>query len=327
MKILDKYVLWSFLRNYLISLMVLVGMYIVLDMVFNFDELVDVKGQAHMSTLDVLFNIGNYYFYQSFLIFVHLSGIIPVVATAFTLIRLSRFNELSAILAAGVPLLRVAMPIIIAAVLMQVLLAVDQELLIPNMIPKLTRGHSELYKETAGKSYEIQAMQDDRNGLLFAGRFTPAGNTTPASLHMVDIIEGDEKLQAVAHITADEAKWDARKHQWNLSKGRRVSGLRPEETRSPEKPIAAYKSNITPDEIALYHSGEFVSLLSRERINQLLQRPQIYGANNLLRVKHFRLSQFVINIVMLLVAIPCVLTREPGRLKRSIFRCLVLVGL
>ena len=38
-------------------------------------------------------------------------------------------------------------------------------------------------------------------------------------------------------------------------------------------------------------------------------------------------SQLVMNVVMLLVAIPCVLTREPGRLKRSILKCLILVGL
>src|SRR4051794_27255834 len=164
MKILDRYVLFSFLRNYLISFMVLIGMYIVLDMVFNFDELVEVRGAAQLSTLDIVWNIGDYYFFQTFLIFVHLSGIIPVVAAAFTLIRLSRFNELSAILAAGVPLLRVAMPIIIASVLLQGLLAIDQELLIPNMIPKLPRQHDQVtQQQSSGKAYPVQAMQDDNN--------------------------------------------------------------------------------------------------------------------------------------------------------------------
>ncbi|HMB96717.1 MAG TPA: LptF/LptG family permease, partial [Tepidisphaeraceae bacterium] len=133
MKILDRYVLWSFLRNYLISFMVLIGMYIVLDMVFNFDELVEIRSGVRLSTLDVFFSIGDYYLFQSFLIFVHLSGVIPVVAVGFTFIRLSRFNELSAILSAGVPLLRLARPVIIAAVLLQVLLVVDQELIIPNI--------------------------------------------------------------------------------------------------------------------------------------------------------------------------------------------------
>ena len=49
MRILDRYVLKTFLKNYLISLMVLVGMYIVLDMVFNFGDLVDVKSNEQAS--------------------------------------------------------------------------------------------------------------------------------------------------------------------------------------------------------------------------------------------------------------------------------------
>ena len=39
MRIIDRYVFSSFIRNYLISFMVLIGMYVVLDMVFHFDEL------------------------------------------------------------------------------------------------------------------------------------------------------------------------------------------------------------------------------------------------------------------------------------------------
>ena len=106
MKILDRYVLISFLKNYLIAFMVLVGLYVVLDMVFNFDELVEIQNKAQETGMQTVFgllrDIGDYYFYQSFLIFVHLAGIIPVVAAAFTLMRLSRFNELTAMLAAGV---------------------------------------------------------------------------------------------------------------------------------------------------------------------------------------------------------------------------------
>ena len=111
MKILDRYVLVSFLKNYLIALMVLLGLYIVLDMVFNFDQLVDVKGMSARAwrgrrrssrESSIITSINRF---SSTRIF---SGVIPVVAVAFTLIRLSRFNELSAIMAAGVPLLRMA---------------------------------------------------------------------------------------------------------------------------------------------------------------------------------------------------------------------------
>jgi lipopolysaccharide export LptBFGC system permease protein LptF len=94
MKILDRYVLVSFLKNYVIALMVLLGLYIVLDMVFNFDQLVDVKGmqaeQGLAGAVQIIKGIVDYYFYQSFLIYAHLSGVIPVVAVAFTLILVCR---------------------------------------------------------------------------------------------------------------------------------------------------------------------------------------------------------------------------------------------
>src|SRR5258708_40036909 len=147
MKILDRYVIISFLKNYAISFMVLVGLYVVLDMVFNFTNLVEFQasGSALQNMLASLRDIGDYYFYQCFLIFVHLSGIIPVGAAAFTLMRLSRFNELTPMLAAGVPLLRIAMPIIIVALALNALLLVDQEVVIPAMIPKLTLDHEEVH--------------------------------------------------------------------------------------------------------------------------------------------------------------------------------------
>src|SRR5688572_30474850 len=147
MKILDRYVLVSFLKNYLLSFMVLIGLYVVLDMVFQFDEFAKVqpKGAAARagSAWVVVRHILDFYTYQTFLIFAYLSGVIPVVAAAFTVIRMTRFNEMTAILAAGTPLLRVVMPIIIAALVLNALLVVDQEMIIPRMIPNLIRQHDD----------------------------------------------------------------------------------------------------------------------------------------------------------------------------------------
>jgi lipopolysaccharide export system permease protein len=328
MKILDRYVLRMFLYNYLISFMVLIGMYIVLDMVFNFDELVEHKENVQISNVQIIQHIATYYFYQTFLIFVHLSGIIPVVAAAFTLIRLSRFNELSAILAAGIPLLRVAAPIIIASVVLQGLLAVDQELIIPNIIPHLVKQHDDVVADSGGKTFPIQAMQDERKGLIFAGRYNPMLNGT-ATMTVVDVIERDNEGRTIGHITADRAEWDDQARRWKLTNGRRSvpAAVAPRDHRNIERRVNEYKSNVTPDEISLYHSGEYVNFLSLRRIEQLLSRPQIYGTIDLLRVKHFRLLQLVMNVLMVLVAIPCVLVRDPSRLKLSIMTCLILVGL
>src|SRR5436305_12623649 len=142
MKIIDRYVTVSFVKNYFISFMVLVGMYVVLDMVFNFNNLVEFQATsagAVQSLFGTLYDIVDYYFYQCFLFFVHLSGIIPVVAAAFTLMRLSRFNALTALLAAGVPLLRVAAPTMLSGLLPTGLVTLDQGLLIPPLQATLAR--------------------------------------------------------------------------------------------------------------------------------------------------------------------------------------------
>jgi len=333
MKILDRYVLVSFLKNYVIALMVLLGLYIVLDMVFNFDQLVDVKGMAAeqgvAGAVQIIKGIVDYYFYQSFLIYAHLSGVIPVVAVAFTLIRLSRFNELSAILAAGVPLLRVAAPIIFASLGLNVLLFADQEALIPSMIPKLIRTHDEIQQGVSrfSKGFPIEAMQDASGSLLMSSRFTPASAQDPvAKMADFDVIERDDQLQPVAHISADEADWDTLRKEWLLTNGKRVTGLRPEQQRSDEIPWPAWRTNITPEEVALYRSNDYVELLSTDRINQLLSRPQSYGTVNLLTVKHSRVTQWLMNLVLVLLAVPCVLTREPGKLKQDLTKLLVLTG-
>jgi lipopolysaccharide export system permease protein len=328
MKILDRYVLFTFLRNYLISFMVLIGLFIVLDMVFNFDELVDIRIPEEAGPIGAALHVGkalfNYYFYQIFLIFTHLSGVIPVVAAAFTLVRMSRSNETVAMLAAGVPLVRIAAPIIIVAVIINfVLLPVNQELLIPNMIPQLIRHRDDVLKDKLD-SFPIRALFDGNN-VLMAARYYPVGVDRRPAMREVDIIERDEQLRPVAHTRAAAAHWNGR--TWELVEGYRVTGLLASQRRSPETALANYTGTVTPDEITLYRNSEFVNLLSTERINQLLQRPNGYGTVDLLRVKHFRWSQLILNTILLLLAIPCVLTREPGTLKRAAGKTLVFTGI
>ena len=332
MKILDRYILVSFLKNWVISFMVLVGMYMVLDMVFNFDDLVRIKPDASgaataaSTLLSVLYNVGEFYFYQSFLFFNHLSGIIPVVAAAFTLMRLSRFNELTAVMAAGVPLLRMAMPIILAGVVLNALVIVNQELVIPGLSDKLSRDVDEIAGGT-GESFPIRAMQDEGNSLLFTARYTPPGEGSPAEMLYVDVLEHNEDNQVTGMISAERAEYDPGERVWLLTNGKRVTGLRADELPPPPTPVATWSTNINPEEIKLFKKSDYVDLLSTDRINQLLARPKSYGEANLLRVKHARFTQPLMNVILLLLAIPCVLTREPGHLKAAATRCLILTGL
>ncbi len=327
MRILDRYVLLSFLKNYLISFMVLIGLYVVLDMVFNFDELAEVQNRVGPGGVDsaitLLRGLVDYYFYQGFLIFAHLSAVIPLVAAAFTLIRMQRFNELTASLAAGVPLLRTAMPIILAAVVLNVLLVVDQELLIPNMVSQITRKHDEV-QQVGREPMRSNRCRMTRTGFC-ASRYHPSTAHSPAWMEYMDVIQRDDRGNAVGHISADRATWEPHSKRWRLTNGIWVTGLEPGAI-PKRQPCEYYQSSVTPDEIALYHSSGYTELLSTSRINELLERPKSYGVIDLLRVKHARLTQWIVNIIMMLLAVASVLSREPGRTRIGILQCAGLCG-
>ncbi|HEX8325823.1 MAG TPA: LptF/LptG family permease, partial [Tepidisphaeraceae bacterium] len=322
MNILTRYILFTYLRNYFISLFVLIGLYVVLDMVLNFDDFaVSREGAGAMSAVG---NIAIYYFYQSFRIFAQLSGVIPVTAAAFTFLRLSRFNELTAMMAAGMHLVKVAAPAIIAAVVLSLFLPlINQELVIPAIIPQLSRSRSET-PEAKQKVIAIQNLQDEKGGLLFASVYRPPTVSAEAEMEKVTLLELSENFDLQACLTADRATFDSETQSWTLENGLRTTNLADRRRRTV--PAEEYKSNVTPEEIALFRSGDYVDLLATPRINELLQRTQIYGSNDLMRVKHARLAQLLLNIIMVLLAISSVLIREQGQFKYAMVKCLLLVG-
>lgn len=335
MKIFDRYIVRSFLRNYLLSFVVLVGLYIALDMVFNFDELTrgaSMQGAdpdtSTFSIVSLIFNIAEFYFYQMFAFFVQLSGVIPVVAAAFTLVRMMRFNELTAMLAAGVPMVRIAIPVVLAGVVMSVLLVVDQELIIPNITHKLIRQHDDVGQARAA-SFRVAALEDSAGSLLMAARYNPPGfdrdgTRLPATIEELDVIEFDKQRDPVSHIQARGATYDD-KGIWQLTDGYRQTGLRPTDTPATT-PLGQWKSDVGPNEIALYRKSSFVDLLSTSQINNLLEHPRNYGTVPLLRVKHSRIVQPLTNVLLLLLAIPCILTREPHALRATATRTVLLTG-
>jgi len=276
----------------------------------------------------MIYDIADFYFYKAFFFFVHLSGMIAVVAAAFTVVRLSRLNEMTALLAAGTPLIRIAMPVILAGVVLNViLLPIDQEVIIPQMIPKLMREHGDVH-ESSVKAYPVNMMEDPAGGLFNAAMYSPPRKSSLAKIEYLDVIERDADLQPISHIYADEAVWNPALKRWDLTNGFSVPIAAPEEQvkLAHATPRAFYKTLMTPDEIALNLGKSYIELLPLQKINQLLSLNR-YGTLDLLRAKHLRVAQWLLNVFLLLLAISTVLTREPGRLKSSAIKCLVLTGL
>ncbi|MFT3785321.1 MAG: LptF/LptG family permease [Tepidisphaeraceae bacterium] len=326
---IDLYVLRGFLWNYFLFLFVLLGLFIMIDMVVKFDEFVEITGGQGVKSVDnvleVLWGIIDYYRFQMFRIFAVLGGVVPVVAAAFTLMRMSRNNELAALLSAGVPLLRVGMPIIVTALVLNlILLPLNQEVIVPKIFPQLTRERGATVSLGAGQP--LQAIPDGENRVVYAGAYRPAGLGNPtAAMEVFDVIEFHSS--GVNFLHADRAVWNRQTSQWDLENGTLRPGLWTGMGSPAATSVATYKGALNPETISLALDHEFVDLLSTGRINQLINSPNAVGLGDLLRVRDGRLASFVLNIVLVLLTIPAVLTREPLQLRTATTRVFVLVGL
>ncbi len=321
LKIFDKYILRAFFINYLIALCVMIGLYVVLDLFVNLDEFTEVESA---STLDTIFKIVDFYGHNLFLYFAQLTGVVILAAACFTLGRFHRTNELTAVLASGTSLYRVATPIVLAALAMNAVWFIDQEVIIPRIADKLARKHADI---EGRYSFAVWFQPDRKNALLSASRFSPRAE----EMRGVLIMHRDDHDRMTEVIRADSAQWDAEKSLWHLKNSYTMkfgSDISPDALGELDKvPISEYASDLTPKELSLLQATMWTSFLSLPQLDKLQQRFKESGTSVFLIVKHKRLTTVLINMIMLCLGIPFFLNRERPSVVVAGGKCLLLCGL
>ncbi len=315
-KIIDKYVARNFLIGYAIAFCVLLGLRIVIDLFVNLDEFTD---RGEQNAISIIFNILTYYGINSTLYFRDFAGMITVVAAAFSLGKMVKNNELTAMMASGVSLKRIIAPIIILAIALTGLLIVDQELLIPSLSNKLIKGKS------AKKTYDLWFISDANSSLICSQKF----DVKTSTMKNLIIITRDKKpgtlvCEPTGWIEADEATYDNKKQAWILTNGMLTPipkfGQRPDDGGSLARaPLPAYYSDITPDDILIRRRAEFKTLLSSHQLSQLASAgTKLKDIAFLYSQKHFRITDPIMNIIMLLICLPVLVCRDPKAMKSAI---------
>jgi len=326
LSILDRYLLRNLLINYLIGLSVMISLYIALDMFVNMDEFTE-HGYP-LST--VIVNIIDFYLPNVLLYFAQLSGVITAYACFAVLSRMRKLNEMTAILASGVSLYRVAVPIIAFGIGTTALLVIDTELLIPRVAHKLARDHDE-----AGhaRAYEVVFLQDRDDALVSAQQFHPIIR----DLRNMLVIRRDAKGRVVETIEADHATWEPPNavHDvgwWKLERSRETSravrrstGLAPREDLTVSYP-AHYASELSPEAIEVRQAAGWISFLSLSGLKQLEAEGSANRAE-IIRTRHARVAQPIVAVVLLLLGLPFFLDRSRGNVLADTAKCLSLCGL
>jgi lipopolysaccharide export system permease protein len=310
MKLLDRYVAKNFMIGYCIAFCVLIGLRIIIDLFVNLDEFTE---HADLGALAVTGNILSFYTLHSLLYFRDFAGMITVVAAAFSLGKMIHSNELVAVMASGVSLKRVIVPIVLLSFLLTGLLVIDQEFLIPPFSDKLVRGQDALPGQ---ETYDVWFIDDDNGSLICTEEF----DVKTSTMYKPTIIIRSKKADSVVwevtgRISAEKAVYNPETGRWDLINGQLIE----KGSQTGAQPIASYASNITPKDIPVMRRSRNITMLSSHQLAVLsAQRTKVKDLAQLYSQKHFRITDPIISLVMLMVSLPILVCRDPKSMKSAI---------
>lgn len=339
MNLIDRYVLRQFFWTFAICFCSLTGLYFVIDAFGNLEEFGSYAEKSQSSLMRVM---TEYYSYQTLSFFDRTSGILTLIAAMFTLASLQRFNELTALLAAGTSKLRIVRPLLVAGVVIALLATANRELLIPKIRDKLSRSAQNLGSK---RTQPITPTFDPQTGMVFNGgglNFKEKTILEPQVAMPRGLIATNRPLIAkVAHyepVTAEHP--DGYRLQemvepidLKLVPSYKLQVENPGQANSITDKTILYTPHDSPwlkddecfvvtemsfDEIAFPDSWKQFSS-TRELIRSINNRGSDVG-NGVLTTVHMRLVQPVLDSVLMLLGIPLILRGA----NRNIF---VAIGL
>jgi lipopolysaccharide export system permease protein len=321
-KKLDRYIAKNFLIGYAIAFCVLIGMRILIDLFVNLDEFTE--NIDEVETIGVIKNIADYYLLHSLLYFRDFSGMITVVAASFSFGKMIRSNELIAIMASGVSLKRTIWPVIFLALILTGIFVIDQEFAIPSQADKLVRSQDDIPGQ---ESYDVKFITDENGSLIFSQRFDMETSTlfNPTILlrkptSRPGVWEVTTRIDAGKAILGKKSgKWELYTMDTKTNKWEHYGVVIEREPNKPIGRVSSYISDITAKDIPIRCQSENITLLSlRQLITLASQGTKIRDLAQLYSQKHFRITEPIISLVMLLISLPILVCRDPKTMKSAV---------
>ncbi|MEX0775861.1 MAG: LptF/LptG family permease [Phycisphaeraceae bacterium] len=315
MKLLDRYIARSFLLNFVILTVVLLSLIFMVDMVVDLDEFTQAAAARQARfwdsyTFSLLYAVVDYYYPQTFLLYTFLSGVLVVGAMGFTLAALTRTRELVAMVTCGVSMYRIAAPVLIIGGLLNALAIPLQEFVIPPLASKLARGKSQVKLDVV-ETFRISYAPDGRGNLLSAAALDPEKR----ELQQTVILERSEQGQVLRRIEAQRAAWDADAGGWMLHDVRLLEPTGPTLGHTQVQGVAnmLFVTALSPDVLLARRAAIYTRLLSMRELITMSQSAAA-DTNAIRRLMQARFSAVVVSILLLVIALPFFLTREPVNL-------------
>jgi lipopolysaccharide export LptBFGC system permease protein LptF len=235
-------------------------------------------------------------------------------------------------MASGVSLKRVIGPIVFLALLLTGVLVIDQELIIPPLADKLVRSHDDIPGQ---ESYDVKFISDGNGSLICSQRFDVETSTlyNPTILlrrptSRAGVWELTGRIDADKAVDTNETgQWDLHSRDPNTGEWLSYGLLYESSFRRIYQPIPSYTSDITAKDIPIRRKSEHKTLLSLRQLTTLAaQGTTIRDQAQLDSQKHFRITDPLINLVMLMVSLPILVCRDPKSMKSAVMISFAVTG-
>ncbi|MCP3905201.1 MAG: LptF/LptG family permease [Planctomycetes bacterium] len=331
MSIIDRHILVRFTANFVVLFTLLFVFAIVIDVISALDSFVEAGrrqvgeeagflrmfGAVTMLTID----------FQSprfFQFYAYLHGLVAIGAMGFTLAQMHRHRELVALLAAGLSMHRIAMPFVVGVFALSLLQLVNQEVFLPRVAPLLLRDHDHIGKRRL-ESFAVPPTADGGRSIFQSPSFDPKAE----ELSTVTILERDDRLRTTRRVTADIARWvdpGDGETGWALTGGEAITLGRPGE-RGGRAPLEFYPSDLTPRMLLVDRYGQFAAMLSLRQIAEMLATLDVNDRADRDMLRRYRYSRFavvLVNVLVMWLALPTFLARQPTNLMTCALLCAII---
>jgi lipopolysaccharide export system permease protein len=215
-------------------------------------------------------------------------------------------------IASGVSAKRIVTPILALSLFFTGLSVADQELLIPSLSDRLAQSVDDL---TAKEFYAIWFMTDG-NDLICSVRYDVGAQSFYHPTIITRRPSQPGLWEVTGWISADLATYNPQTGNWDLVNGRFISA---DSTVAP-KPVATYHAHdLLPKDIAIRRKSGYNALLSSRQLAALAaQQTKVKDQAQLVSQQHFRITDPLINLTMLMVSLPVLVCRDPRTMKSAV---------
>lgn len=300
---LDRYVAELFVGSYAVAILLVVGIFLIVDMTSNLDNyMVAGKDGTSPGTMEVV----TLYCLQVPFLFLQVAPFVTLVGGLFTVSKLMANNEVVAALSVGVSARRVLLPVFLCAAVVGAGMFGIREVAIESIGERRDHLVDRLLNRRAAPVYENLWVKDTAGNPIRIDAFYPAHGKNEARIEGfgATLHQGDNWIEVSARgATYSEGAW-------KLEEGERFSIYA--ESGSETEAVASLEAGLSPRDIrTAWKAREAPTDLSFGELQELIQRdPDNIQWHTLLQVN---LAFPFAHIVLLLVGLPFLLRYERSK--------------